>query len=125
MSNSDTITDFCASWAGQDLDAIMAFFTEDAIYHNIPIDPPNVGKEAIRATIEMFMAQPDSVTFEVHNQAETADGIVMNERSDSFHIGDHTIVLPVMGVFELSDGKISAWRDYFDMNQYMQQIPSQ
>ena len=25
--------------------------------------------------------------------------------------------LPVMGTFEVRDGKISAWRDYFDMAQ--------
>jgi len=123
MSNSDIITAFCDTWASKDIDALMDFFAEDAVYHNIPIDPPNVGKEAIRATIEMFMTQPDAVTFEVLNQSETAAGIVMNERSDRFQIGDHTITLPVMGVFELADGKINAWRDYFDMNQYMSQLP--
>ena len=30
-----------------------------------------------------------------------------------------------MGTFELVDGKIAAWRDYFDLNQYMQQLPQQ
>ena len=24
-----------------------------------------------------------------------------------------------MGTFEVVDGKITAWRDYFDMNQFM------
>jgi limonene-1,2-epoxide hydrolase len=27
-----------------------------------------------------------------------------------------------MGTFELRDGKIAAWRDYFDLNQYMSQL---
>ena len=31
---------------------------------------------------------------------------------------DRTVSLPVMGVFELADGKITAWRDYFDMAQF-------
>jgi limonene-1,2-epoxide hydrolase len=26
--------------------------------------------------------------------------------------------LPVMGIFEVSDGKIGAWRDYFDVNHF-------
>jgi limonene-1,2-epoxide hydrolase len=31
--------------------------------------------------------------------------------------------LPVMGVFEVNnDGKITAWRDYFDMNQFTSQM---
>jgi limonene-1,2-epoxide hydrolase len=28
-----------------------------------------------------------------------------------------------MGTFEVRDGKIAGWRDYFDLNQYMQQLP--
>jgi limonene-1,2-epoxide hydrolase len=27
-----------------------------------------------------------------------------------------------MGTFEVRDGKIAAWRDYFDLNQYMSQL---
>ncbi len=123
MSNSDIISAFCRAWAERDLDKIMAFFTEDATYHNIPIDPPSVGKDAIRATIASFTSEPESIEFTVHHQAESADGVVMNERTDSFRIGDTTIALRVMGTFELSDGKISAWRDYFDLQQYMSQLP--
>jgi hypothetical protein len=29
-----------------------------------------------------------------------------------------TFELPVMGTFEVNHGKIKAWRDYFDMNQF-------
>jgi limonene-1,2-epoxide hydrolase len=123
MSNSDIIAKFCATWKDRNIDALMEFFTEDAIYHNIPIEPPSVGTDAIRATIEMFTTAPETILFEVHNQAETAAGIVLNERTDTFTFGDTTITLRVMGTFELKDGKIAAWRDYFDMNQYVQQMP--
>ena len=123
MTNSETITLFCDAWRHRDLDRIMNFFAEDATYHNIPIDPPNIGKAMIRETIEMFSSTPEEITFEIHHQAENADGVVMNERTDTFKIGDSTIALRVMGVFELSDGKISAWRDYFDMQQYLSQMP--
>ena len=124
MSNSDIIYAFCDGFLHKDRDKIMDFFTDDAIYHNIPMDPPNVGKEQIRAVIEMFTAAPESIEFAVHNQAENAEGIVMNERTDTFLIGDTTIKLRIMGTFELSDGKISRWRDYFDKQQYMSQLPA-
>jgi limonene-1,2-epoxide hydrolase len=39
----------------------------------------------------------------------------MNERSDYFKIGGREIVLPVCSVFEIHDGHIKAWREYFDM----------
>ena len=51
-----------------------------------------------------------------------ADGdVVLTERVDVFDTGDKTISLPVMGTFELRDGKIAAWRDYFDLQQFMAQ----
>jgi limonene-1,2-epoxide hydrolase len=125
MNNSEIISAFCETWSSLDIDAIMDFFAEDAVYHNIPMDPPNEGKAMIRGVIEMFMSDPKAVEFKVHHQAENAQGVVMNERTDSFHIGDTTIVMRVMGVFELADGKITAWRDYFDMNQYLSQLPQQ
>ena len=99
------------------------YFSDDAVYVNIPIDPPNVGKEMIRATIEGFTGAASEIQFVVHHQSESADGTVMNERTDRFLIGDTWVELPVMGVFELIDGKISKWRDYFDLNQFMSQMP--
>ena len=47
---------------------------------------------------------------------------VLTERVDVFHLPNGKIELPVMGTFEVKDGKIAAWRDYFDLNQYMTQL---
>ena len=76
---------------------------------------------------EQRKARVAQLALEVHPGGIGAlgDGIVMNERSDRFQIGTHTITLRVMGVFELADGKITHWRDYFDMNQYLAQLPQQ
>ena len=47
----------------------------------------------------------------------------MNERTDRFRTGDRWIDLPVTGVFEVdTEGKISLWRDYFDMQMFMSQL---
>ncbi len=121
---SDTPTElvrrFCAAWGDGDLDAIVAFFTDDAVYHNIPVDPVT-GKEAIKSTIAGFTAGVDKIEFRVHNIA--ADGnVVMTERTDVFVTPAKTIELPVMGTFEVAGDKIVAWRDYFDMNQFMSQL---
>jgi limonene-1,2-epoxide hydrolase len=48
--------------------------------------------------------------------------VVLTERTDVFVTADKNIELPVMGTFEVADGKIAAWRDYFDMNQFMSQL---
>jgi limonene-1,2-epoxide hydrolase len=122
-ANSETVTRFIRSWSDKDLDKIIDFFTDDAVYVNVPIDPPNHGKAAIRGVIEQFLGMAESVEFVIHHQGETADALVMNERTDRFLINGNWLELPVMGVFELDNGKIKAWRDYFDMAQFSSQMP--
>ena len=118
----DVVQEFCDTWAKGDLDAIIEFFTDDAVYHNIPVAPVT-GREAIRETIAGFTAGVDSVEFRVLNIA-AGGAIVLTERVDAFVTPTVTIELPVMGTFEVDDGKIAAWRDYFDLNQFMSQLPS-
>ncbi|MFZ6002640.1 MAG: limonene-1,2-epoxide hydrolase family protein [Actinomycetota bacterium] len=118
----DVVSRFCATWASGDIDALIAFFTDDAVYHNIPLDPV-VGPAQIRATIEGFTGGVEAIEFRV--DAIAAQGsTVLTERLDVFRFTNGTIELPVMGAFEVVDGKIAAWRDYFDMQQFMSQMPA-
>jgi len=117
----DVVREFCALWEKGDLDAIVESFTDDAVYHNIPVAPVT-GKDAIRATIAGFTGGVDTIEFRVLNIS--ADGnVVLTERVDAFITSTVTIELPVMGTFEVKGDKIAAWRDYFDMNQFMSQLP--
>lgn len=118
MANADITKDFIQAWKSMDIDAIMTFFTDDAVYINIPMDPPNRGKAEIRTFIEGFMGSVSELEFIVHHQVEGPDGIVMNERTDRLNFHGKLVELPVMGVFEFRDAKICAWRDYFDMGQF-------
>ena len=117
----DVVRRFCAAWARKDLDEIVAFFSDDAVYHNIPLAPV-VGPAQIRATIEGFSGGVENIEFIV--DAIAADGgTVLTERRDVFTFANGVIDLPVMGTFEVVDGQITAWRDYFDMNQFVSQMP--
>ena len=118
-ANSEVIDRFIAAWKTKDVDHIVSFFHDDAVYTNVPIDPPNRGIEQIRAMISGFLGMAQAMEFVVHHSAENAAaGIVMNERTDRFQLGERWVELPVMGVFELRDGRIQAWRDYFDLAQF-------
>ena len=113
----EVVRRFCAAWADGDLDAIVGAFTEDAVYHNIPLDPVT-GPEAIRTFIEGFIGGVDSVEFQIRNIVGEGD-VVLTERVDVFVAPGKRIELPVMGTFELRDGRIAAWRDYFDLQSFM------
>ena len=112
--NEKIVTDFCKAWSRMNIDEILGFMTDDAVYHNIPM-PPAKGKTAIRAAVDGFLKMADGIEFKILHTA-SAGNLVMNERVDSFQFkGGKTGAIPVAGVFEVTGGKISAWRDYFDM----------
>ena len=121
MSSSEQVVrDFCAAWERRDIDEIVGFFTEDAIYHNIPTDPAQ-GHEAIRGVLMLFVPMSKEIEFKIDQLA--ADGnVVHTERVDTFQLEKGKVSIPVAGVFEIRDGKIAAWRDYFDMQQFMTQF---
>lgn len=118
MNADQIVRDFCAAWDRGDVEAVLAAFDEDAVYHNIPMDPLE-GIDAIRTFVSSFMGgMASEIHFDIRHQM-TSENVVMNERVDTIVMGDRRVALPVCGVFELtSDGKIAAWRDYFDAAQF-------
>ena len=117
----DLIREFCDAFGkGATIDEIVAYFTDDAVYHNIPVDPV-VGPDGIRGVFEMFTTGVERIEFRVLNLVGEGN-VVMTERVDVFTLPNKVIELPVMGIFEVRDGKIAKWRDYFDLNQYMSQL---
>jgi limonene-1,2-epoxide hydrolase len=81
---------------------------------------PVTGKDAIKGVLDMFLGPATSAEFVMLKIAAAGDA-VLTERVDKFAIGGASIELPVAGVFELKDGKITAWRDYFDMATWTKQ----
>lgn len=118
MNPDQVVRDFCALWSKGDVDAIVDAFTDDAVYHNIPMAPCK-GKEAIRGFVGGLLPEAaSSVEFEILHQLSNGN-LVMNERIDTIRFKDKDVALQVCGVFEVSpDGKIAGWRDYFDMAQF-------
>lgn len=121
MTPEDIVRRFCEAAARRDVAELGAYFTADAVYHNIPVAPVT-GRDAIQATLAQFLTPATSCEFEMRAIA-TSGNVVLTERIDRFVIGGKSIALPVMGTFEITaDGKIAAWRDYFDMQQFMSQM---
>jgi limonene-1,2-epoxide hydrolase len=116
----EVVRRFCAVWSNADPDDIAEFFTDDAVYHNIPMDPLT-GRDTIKSFIAGFAGGAEQIDFRVRNIVADGD-VVLTERVDVFVMPNGKVELPVMGTFEVRDGKIAAWRDYFDMKQFMDQM---
>ena len=118
-NNSAIVLSFIQAWNDKDWDGLEAHFTDDVVYHNIPMAPLNGKAEAMQMIRGM---QPKEVDWVVLNIAENGN-VVLTERIDNFVMADDKEVsLPVMGAMEIEGGKISAWRDYFDLASFTSQM---
>jgi limonene-1,2-epoxide hydrolase len=121
----ETVQDFMAAfvkaWPTADTTVLGSFFSEDAVYHNGPLEPVR-GRTAIKATFAQFMGIGGRVDVDIIHMV--ADGpIVMTERVDHLTRADGTTAsLPMMGIIEVRNGLIAAWRDYFDLSQFTSQV---
>lgn len=119
--NQKTIRAFIDAFNTNDLEAVVAYFDEAAVYHNIPVAPVT-GTEAIRGVLQGFMGMSKEIDWVLHEIAESESGVVLTERTDRFLIGEKWVELRVMGSFVLRGDKITEWRDYFDMAQFQSQL---
>jgi len=111
-SNDAMVRDFLAAWERRDTEYIVDHFTDDGVYHSIPLTPI-VGKAAIREFVAGFAGVPPG-RLVIHHQVASGN-VVMNERTDYITLNGRPVTLPICGVFEIEDGRIKAWREYFDL----------
>lgn len=108
------VVEFLESWRSRDIDLIMGYLAEDAVYHNVPVAPLQ-GTEAIRGIFTALLDVFGDVALEIVNIA-ARPGLVITERIDRFRMANgRTVTVPVCGVFELRGGRITRFSDYFDL----------
>jgi len=118
--NVALIRRFLEACVRADPDEFAGYFTEDAIWWNAPWEPVE-GREAIRETLRRGADRMIALPWEIRHIVADGD-IVMVERVDNFQVGERRVSVPSMGIFELRHGKIAAWRDYWDLQQFERQL---
>ncbi len=122
MTPAETVTAFIDAIERKDLESAVALVSDDCEYDNVPMGKVH-GPAEIRALLEPMLGTAGTIEWIVHRQA--AEGpLVFNERLDRFEMPHGWIDVPVTGVWEVHDGAITLWRDYFDLGTYRDQLPS-
>lgn len=97
-------------------DAFHTYFTADTIWENVGLIATKGVNEAL-AFIDKSELSAGITHFDADTLSIAVEGNrVLTERVDRLLTskGEPVVTLRVMGIFELADGKIAAWRDYFD-----------
>ena len=120
MTPDDVVSALVRACEARDLDAVTALVTDDIEYDNVPIGKV-FGPEGVRKVLSGGVSEAASeVEWVVHRQVSSGT-TVMNERTDRFLVAGRWIEIPIAAVFEVRDGRVSLWRDYFDLETYRRQ----
>jgi len=103
---------FLASLELLDVERAVGHVAEDVVYQNVSL-PTIRGRDALRRALTAFGRAATS--FEAVNHRLAAEGpVVLTERTDVIEVGRLRVSFWVCGTFEVHDGRITLWRDYFD-----------
>lgn len=95
------------------LEAATELLAEDVDYINVSL-PRIRGRDQVRRALGMAFSRPNA-GFEVYFHSVSADGgTVLTERTDVLVYGPVRIQIWVCGRFDVANGKIVLWKDYFD-----------
>jgi limonene-1,2-epoxide hydrolase len=117
MDNEKIIREFVAAWSRLDAAELASYFTDDGVYHNMPTGPV-AGRDNVEKMIAGFISSWTETEWDLLHLVCAGD-VVIAERLDRTKAGEKGVDLPCTGVFEMENGKIKVWRDYFDLTTYM------
>jgi limonene-1,2-epoxide hydrolase len=122
MTPAETVNAFIAAVERRDLDAALELLSDDCEYDNVPMAKVH-GRDAMRQVLAPMVASATEIEWVVHRSAAEGN-LVLNERLDRFEMPFGWLEVAVAGVWEVHDGRITLWRDYFDEASYRRQLPT-
>jgi len=109
----DVVRTFLAAMEKGDYDEGVKYIAPKCEYANPGVLPTVYGPAGVRGLLEPFFAPVLENVFFIQRHASNG-AVVFLERLDRHRLTDGWVELPVTGVFEVHDGLITLWRDYFN-----------
>src|SRR5256712_12240305 len=102
MRDPETVVrEFCAMWPERNVERFLDYFTDDAVYHNMPLESVS-GKNGIREVLNLFLPA-DEIEAEIVHLAAHGNR-VFTERVDRFRFGEKRGERPSARAVEVRDG---------------------
>jgi limonene-1,2-epoxide hydrolase len=101
------------AWRALDWNRVVGLFTEDGVLQVVPLKP-YVGRAAIKVHLDQIASAIERLDFKIKH-LNAIGHIVLFERADEFVYKGRAASVPVVGVMEISDGHVKAWREYMDL----------
>jgi limonene-1,2-epoxide hydrolase len=124
--NEQIVLDFIHAAYGQSMDivAMTALMAEDFVWQlHVPLSPLVVGRDAARAELEKHNTLSTGMIegSEIRTIVSDNDTVVV-ERVDVNAMNGVAVTFHVTAIFQLRDGQITQWREYWDTSHVAQQL---
>ena len=115
-----TVREMIDAWNTRNWQKVYDLFAADGVLQSMML-PPTVGREAISKRIGALAQDISSIELQIRHIG-VVDGVVFIERVDDFvYRGKHGAI-PVVGVVEVEQGRVKAWREYYDRTQMIEAL---
>ncbi len=123
LANKELVKRCALTWYILTPEMAKEWFTEDAVYENRCDKGPTVnGPDEIYAILDVYRGMCDRFEGKLLNIVEEGDVILLEREELTFLKNGETVNLPVMDSFLMKDGKISVWREYWDLATLMDKL---
>ena len=111
-SPEEIVTRFLRALEQQDHDTVAGLLAPDLRYTNVSL-PTMKGGGRVAKLIRKTLREGRAFEVQLHSIASTGN-TVLTERTDVLKLGPLHVGFWVCGTFEVENGRITVWRDYFD-----------
>jgi limonene-1,2-epoxide hydrolase len=120
------VLDFIHAAYGEhmDIDAMTALMADDFVWQlHVPLSPVVVGRDAARAELEKHNTLSTGMIdgSEIRTVVSNRDTVVV-ERVDVNAMNGVAVTFNVTAIFEVRDGTITHWREYWDTCHVARQL---
>jgi limonene-1,2-epoxide hydrolase len=114
-----TVRQMIDAWNTRNWQQVYDLFAADGVLQSMMLPEPTIGREAISQRIGGLAKDISKIELRIRHLG-VADGVVFIERVDDFVYRGHHGQVPVVGVVEVEQGHVKAWREYYDRSQMIE-----
>jgi limonene-1,2-epoxide hydrolase len=126
MNALQTVEAFLSAYWSMDHQRTLGLVTDDFAWPNLALPKASIdSRERMREVlIDRNMGFPEPIEHGHHEtlNAVAENGLVLHERVDYWTLRGRDMSCPCCAVFRIRDGKVSLWRDYYDIGHVIRQF---
>jgi limonene-1,2-epoxide hydrolase len=125
MSDEHAVIRLWKALSDRDWEAVKSFLSADCVYVDMPLGPTLAARGPEDIVKRLRIGFEPLVGYQNHDGVLLSNGSdVMYEHSETWNwASGETAVLQYVSVHRVEDGKVTLWKDYWDMGSMTAQAP--